>query len=226
MQACGVWDGTATYYGLTQIITTAGALQSAGYNVNGAIGNASTTSSSTFVSTSLNHTNVSSLVKNVAVAMTAGYIASTGIVWLAGLGGSGQLGNGSTSNSNVFIQPSGAFQGYVTKAILGGITNGSAACILLANTGANNTGEVYVTGYNASGQQGDGSATNATSFAKVPMPEAITDIGCSTHETASGVTAFFALGASGRVYSWGANASGQCGQGHLQAVYVPCEVRL
>lgn len=224
VQANGGYDNTSAYVGTSQIVLTSGALQSAGYNTQGQLGNNSTTSSNVFINTSLNHTNVSGIVKTVTTYGSAGYITSAGIVWLVGTNGAGQLGNGGTTQSNVYVQPSGAFQGFATKAIYAGAPGAGsvATCAVLTNTG-----EVWATGNNAQGQCGDGTVTNRTTFARVVLQELITDIGACGNDL-SGVygAVFFALGASGRVYSWGYNPHGQAGLGHLFNAYVACEVRL
>lgn len=220
----GTTSGT-TFYGHSQIILTSGSLQSAGYNGQGQLGNNSTTNSNVFVNTSLNHTNVSAIIKNATIYDNAGYIAA-GIAWLVGGNTNGHLGNGGTTQSNIYIQPSGAFQGYVTKGILAGYSAVAATavtCVLLATTGANNTGEVWTTGANAYGQCGDGTVTNRTTFARVAMPEAITDIFSSGGDMVTSI-AIFALGASGRIYAMGRGSYGATGLGHLLDSYVPNEV--
>ncbi|MFM8330511.1 MAG: RCC1 domain-containing protein, partial [Candidatus Methylumidiphilus sp.] len=219
VQACGLFDG-ATYQNWSQIILTSGSLQSAGGNVNGQLGNNTTTDSNTFINTTLNHTNVVTLVRNVGGYTTSGYITSAGILWLCGHNAVGTLGNGSTTQSNVYVQPSGSFQGFVSKAIIAG-TQAIGTCVLMTTSGL---GEVWATGGNSSGQCGDGSTTTRTTFGRVPMPELIADISAAATSILLVASCFYALSASGRVYSWGANVSGQAGQGHLQAVYVPNEV--
>lgn len=221
VQANGGYDNTSGYHGTSQIILTSGALQSAGYNIQGQLGNNSTTSSNVFINTSLNHTNVSGIVKTVTTYGSAGYITSAGIVWLVGTNGAGQLGNGGTTQSNVYVQPSGAFQGFATKAIYAGAPGAGSVATCVALT---SLGEVWATGNNANGQCGDGTVTNRTTFARVALPELITDIGACGNDTAGNLTAFFALGVSGRLYSWGSNGNGHAGLGHLFNAYVPCEV--
>lgn len=223
VQANGGYDNTSAYVGTSQIILTSGALQSAGYNIQGQLGNNSTTSSNVFINTSLNHTNVSGIVKTVTTYGSAGYITSAGIVWLVGTNGAGQLGNGGTTQSNVYVQPSGAFQGFATKAIYAGAPGAGSVATCVALT---SLGEVWATGNNANGQCGDGTVTNRTTFARVALPELITDIGACGNDTAGNYTAFFALGVSGRLYSWGSNGYGHAGLGHLFNAYVACEVRL
>lgn len=222
IQANGGYDGTTTYIATSQIVLTSGALQSAGNNIQGQLGNNSTTSSSVFVNTSLNHTNVSGIVKTVTTHGSAGYITSAGIVWLVGTNGAGQLGNGGTTQSNVYVQPSGAFQGFAAKAIYAGAPGAGsvATCVVLTSAG-----EVWATGNNAQGQCGDGTTTNRTTFARVALPELITDIGaCGTDLGGGYGTTLFALGASGRVYGWGYNSLGQAGLGHLLSTFVANEV--
>lgn len=245
VQACGTFDGASTYYNWSQIILTNGSLQSAGSNVNGQLGNNTTTNSTTFINTTLNHTNVASLVKHVGGYTTSGYITSAGILWLCGHNTTGTLGVGNTTQSNVYVQPSGSFQGFVSKAIIAG-TQSVGTCMLMTTIGTNQawamggyssgliiansfpsltSGEVWATGGNGSGQCGDGSTTTRTTFGRVAMPDLIVDISASAISTASTAPCMYALGANGRLYSWGTNSSlfGWAGQGHLQAVYVPCE---
>lgn len=220
----GAYNAVVNYYGLSMILLTSGQVQLAGYNGGGAIGDGSFTQRTSFTGNTVNSSNVSVMMHMVTSAPhMSGYIAA-GIVYLAGENGSGQLGDGSTTNRNTFVQPTGAFQGKATKIANVRTNNaGYATTFILDSDGA-----VWASGRNAdSGLCADGTTIDRTSFAKIPMQEAITDIYVCGVSYTGGNTYVFALGISGRLYAWGNNNLGQLGLGHvMNLVRVPCEVRL
>ena len=148
----------ASYYH-TCALTTTGQAYCWGLNSQGQLGNNSTTGSRI----------------PVAVQMPAGvsfqYIAAgnvhtcvlttTGQAYCWGRGGSGQLGNNSTTSSStpVAVQmPAGVSFQSITA-------NGSHTCALTAG------GKAYCWGYGSSGQLGNNSATNS------PIPLAVSSVG-------------------------------------------------
>lgn len=215
----GAYNAVPNYIQLSMILLTSGQVQCAGQQ---AIGDGSTTQRTSFTSSTINTSNVTAIMEQVSCAPSiSGYIAG-GIVYLTGDNGSGQLGDGSTTNKNTYVQPAGAFQG---KAVSVHIvrTNGSAAyatTLVLDSDGA-----VWATGRNDQGLCADGTIIDRTTFRRVPMPEAISQLYVSGLGYSGANAYVWALGASGRLYAWGNNNVGQLGLGHEKSVVrVPCEV--
>ena len=135
-------------------------------------------------------------------------LLASGTVECWGDDGFGQLGDGSTEDSAVPVRVSG-----ITNAISIS-TGGSHACALLASGG------VDCWGRNVGGALGNGSVIDSH------VPVAVRGL-----TGAVGVSAGFiqdetcAVLASGRVYCWGSNGSGQLGNGTHGKSTVPVRVR-
>ena len=132
-------------------------------------------------------------------------LLGTGGVMAWGADGSGQLGNGTTTNSNVPVAVSG----------LSGATSVSA--------GANHslavlsTGTAMAWGSNTDGQLGNGTTTGSdVPVAVSGLTEAIAISGGGHHS--------LALLSSGHVMAWGSNAEGQLGTGGSTGSHVPVAV--
>lgn len=211
--------------GFTQIIT-GGAVQTSGYNIQGTIGDNTIVNKSVFTATTLGHTNVTKLVRSSGDNAHAGYITSTGELWLTGFCGAGELGSGNTTQSNVYFKPTFAGQGAVVDAKIVGC--GGAAGVTANIMTRISNGDVYLSGYDAHGQLGQGGATVTNLFRKVFLPEAAVDIefndGTALAGAAPQPNAMYALGASGRVWAWGGGTAGQLGTGHLFNSLTPVEV--
>ena len=212
--AQGHTDGTTTS-GISQIILDTGVYQSCGYNTYGGLGDNTTVNKLVFTGTTLAATNVSKIA--IGQHHNTGYIDTAKVLRLSGYNGYGGLGNGNTTNSSVFVQPSGTFQGKVAKALL--ISPYYSISSLLTDDG-----EVWVTGQNGEGAAGDGTITQRTTFARVPMPETIVDIVATGHYAQAAQISLMALGASGKVYSWGYGVGGQLGNGAILNGYTPATV--
>ena len=231
-------DGSSTYSTTSPAaVTTTGALAgktvttiSAGYNntcaiasgaaycwgsnTSGQLGNGTTTSSNTPIAST------NALLKDGATyEISAGSnhtcAIASGAAYCWGYNGSGQLGNGSTTNSNVPIA-------ITTTGILVGKTI-TAISALSQHTCAIASGAAYCWGYNGGGQLGNGSTT----YSNIPFPVAVTATGVLAGKT---VTAISAGGnhacaiASGAAYCWGYNGSGQLGNGSTTNSNVPVAV--
>jgi alpha-tubulin suppressor-like RCC1 family protein len=121
-------------------------------------------------------------------------VLSSGTVMAWGGNSSGQLGNGTTTNSDVPVAVSGLSE--VTAVSAG--ANHSLA--LLAN------GTVWAWGGNQSGQLGNGTTAPSTTPVEVMGLKEVTAI-------SAGNAYSLALLANGTVVSWGANQVGQLGNG-------------
>lgn len=107
----------------------------------------------------------------------------------------GQLGNGSTTDSSTFVPVTNFFSG---RAVAMG-TGGHACGIDLAR-------KVYCWGYNSQGQLGNTTFTNTT--ARVPVSDLIDSTGIAV-----GTSFSCALTVADGVRCWGANDFGQLGDG-------------
>ncbi|MGW4162294.1 RCC1 domain-containing protein [Streptomyces sp. NPDC004788] len=117
-----------------------------------------------------------------------------------GLGGSGQLGNGSTVDQQTPASVRGIRRDDVRElATGGGNANLDFALALLRD------GTVQSWGGNANGQLGDGTTTNR------PAPAAVAGLS-GVSEVGTGYS-FAAAVRGGRVWAWGANDNGQLGNG-------------
>jgi len=132
------------------------------------------------------------------------------------------LGNGGTSNSNtpVAVSMSGVLSGKSIKQVSVGRGSTTAAgthvCAVTTDGGA------YCWGLNSSGELGNGSTTDATSPVAVSTSgvlsgKLLSQISASTNHTC-------ALTADGLVFCWGANGSGQLGDGTTTARTSPVAV--
>ncbi|WPB80239.1 MopE-related protein [Archangium violaceum] len=132
-----------------------------------------------------------------------------GTVWAWGQNTSGQLGDGTTSPRRLtplsVSIPGGAI------AIAGGLTHSLAV-------GAD--GKVYAWGNNAYGQLGDGTTLNRLT----PVPVTLT--GTRATAVSAGWYHSMALGANGKVWTWGRDNNGQLGDGATANRLAPYQVSL
>jgi len=130
-----------------------------------------------------------------------GALLSNGAYYDWGYNVAGQLGNGSTANSDVPVRvqlPSGVRQ--VSQGG-SGPTNGQTVAILV-------NGAVWAWGNNTKGQLGNGSRTSSD----VPVPVKVPS-GVTFEKVDSGGYSCFAIDGSGRLWAWGGNQNGQLGTG-------------
>ncbi|TXI94339.1 MAG: hypothetical protein E6Q33_00705 [Neisseriales bacterium] len=146
---------------------------------------------------------------------------SAGRVYCWGIGGSGQIGNGATSNVNIptsVIMPSGV------TAFSQISTNSTFSCAIASS--GESAGRVYCWGAGGSGQIGNGSTNNATVPTSVTMPSGVDSFSqVSTNPYFSCALAGSGTNA-GKVYCWGTGTSGQIGNSANSNVNVPTSVTM
>lgn len=140
-------------------------------------------------------------VNQTNMAMCTGFnfscaIASFGVeCW--GIGDSGQMGNGTATQTNTAPVP----------VNLGGANAASVACGAMHACALTTAGAVRCWGYNAYGQLGDGTTTNrTTSVAVSGLSSGVTQIG-------AGILSTCATLSTGAIKCWGDNENGQVGDG-------------
>jgi alpha-tubulin suppressor-like RCC1 family protein len=179
-------------------LLSGGSVRCWGSNAYGQLGNGTTTNSSTPVAVSglsgVTAISVSSAGNDGESPGSACALLSGGSVECWGLNSSGQLGNGTTTNSSTPVAVSGL--NGATAIYVGDLF----ACALLSG------GTVECWGDNESGQLGNGTTANSST------PVAVSDL--------SGVTAIYvgdqfacALVSGGSVECWGLNNGDQLGNG-------------
>ncbi len=185
-------------------LVAGGGVECWGNNANGRLGNGSTTSGSVPVPVF----GLSSGVTAVSAGMvSACALLAGGSVECWGANTSGQLGNGTTTDSSVPVAVVGLSSG-VTAVSVGY----DFACAVTASGG------VECWGDNANGQLGNGTTTNSS----VPVPT----LGLSSGATAVslGYDVGCALLASGGVQCWGDDIEGELGNGSITSSTVPVAV--
>ena len=121
-------------------------------------------------------------------------------------GGFGQLGDGTTTASNVPV------------VVLGGLTFQSVSAGNIQNCGVTTAGTAYCWGWNVFGQLGDRTNTNSN------VPVAV--LGGLTFQSVSAGSSSHSCGVTtaGAAYCWGDNGGGQFGNGTTTASNVPMAV--
>ncbi len=212
----GLSEVTAISAGTTHSLALLanGTVKAWGSNSAGELGNGTFTKSTVPVS-------VTGLSEVVAISAGDDFslaLLASGTVMAWGTGEIGQLGNGGTAGSNVPVAVSGLSE---VTAISAGFAHGLAL-------GAG--GAVKAWGYNAFGQLGDGTSSgpekctaSGKEVACAKTPVAVTGLLGATAVSA-GERHSLALEAGGGVASWGANESGQLGNGTTTPSTVPVAV--
>ena len=196
-------DVTAITAGQEQTcaLTSAGTAWCWGWNAYGQLGNGTTTNSATPVA-------VGGLPGAVK-AIVAGYehtcaLTQAGAVWCWGFNRSGQLGNGTRTDSSVPAAVGGLLSGVTA------IAAGDHTCALTS------AGAVWCWGANTLGELGNGTTTSSDT------PEAVRGLPSDVTAIAAGGAHTCALTSAGAMWCWGANRAGQLGDGTT----TPSDVRV
>ena len=195
------FKAAAAGYCFCAAIAQDGTLYTWGYNNYGQLGIGSTTNRSTPAQTNLGNT-----VKFKAVS--AGYgmmyaIAEDGTLWAWGRNNYGQLGDGSTTNSNTPRQVPMFSTGSTVKV------KAVAAKSMYHALAITEDGSLWSWGYNGYGQLGDGSTNRRGTPLVIAQASATTKY----KEVATGYYHSMALTEDGRLFAWGRNNYGQVGDG-------------
>lgn len=125
-------------------------------------------------------------------------------IYCWGLNHAGQLGNGTTTNSNVPVPVtmSGAMAGKTVTQLTSG---GNYSCARVSD------GNAYCWGTGSSGVRGDGSYANATTPVQVALTGGLS--GRTIKQIDAGENFTCAVGSDDRAYCWGYGYNGQMGNG-------------
>jgi alpha-tubulin suppressor-like RCC1 family protein len=151
-------------------------------------------------------TGLTGVTKIATGAGTAYALTTSARVQAWGAGTAGQLGNGSTANSDVPVQVSLADR----------VTQIASACgSAYAITGDR---RVFAWGVNTDGQLGDGTRTNA------PAPVLVRRLSHAAAVVPGCVDAYAIIQGTRSVMAWGAGAQGEMGDGHTATRLYPVAV--
>jgi alpha-tubulin suppressor-like RCC1 family protein len=188
----------------TCALISAGGVKCWGWNNYGQLGDGTTTDSNTPV-------NVHGLTGRLARLEAGGThtcaLASAGGVKCWGWNNSGQLGNGTTTNSSVPVDVTGLAEGIT--ALAGGERH---TCALTSSGGVRCWGE------NTLGELGDGTNTNRLT------PVAVNGLETGVMEVDAGLLYTCAVTSTGGARCWGDNSFGQLGDGSQIDRNIPVDV--
>ena len=187
------------------LFASGGTVYACGDGQYGVLGTGSTTSSATPVPV----VGLPSTARVTALASSwegSGALLSNGAYYDWGYNADGQLGNGTTTDSDVPVPV--ALPGAAREVFQGGSgpKNGQTLAILAK-------GSVWAWGDNDRGQLGDGKRVSSDVPLRVAVPR-----GVSFVKVSSGGYASYAIDRSGRLFAWGDNKSGQLGTGRTPLV--------
>jgi alpha-tubulin suppressor-like RCC1 family protein len=181
-----------------------------GGNGDGQLGDGTRTSSSIPV---LNTTVGSSTVVSGATGGDFTCALASGIAYCWGDNSAGQLGNGTTKSESTSVAVPGLSQ--VVSISAGALS----ACAVTTSADGGAGGALYCWGDNSYGQLGRGSTVPSH------VPVAVTGLGAGVLSVSVGTLFACALLSDGTVDCWGANDSGQVGDGTMVTRLVPTKVK-
>jgi alpha-tubulin suppressor-like RCC1 family protein len=183
-------------------VTTAGDALCWGNNANGQLGNGSNVESHVPVPVQGSSSSIASIGAGTSFSCA---VTKGGAVECWGLNGSGQLGNGGTTDSNVPVQVTGLTSGVASVAV-----GGAHACAVTM------AGTLTCWGSDSQGQLGNNSNVNSSMPISVMGLSGVTAVATGTFHTCALV--------GGTVFCWGNNQSGEIGNNSMLDVHVPTQV--
>jgi alpha-tubulin suppressor-like RCC1 family protein len=198
------WATVAAGISHTCAVKTTGTLWCWGDNDSGQLGDGTTTDSLVPVQES---TDASDWASVSAGAFHTCAVKTTGTLWCWGSNFSGELGDGTTTDSLVPVQES-------THASDWASVSAGAFHTCAVKT----TGTLWCWGYNNNGQLGDGTTTNSTA----PVQESTDASDWATVDAGFFYTC--AVKTAGTLWCWGRNIAGQLGDGTTTGSLVPVQV--
>lgn len=163
----------------TAIVKTDGSVWACGNNSSGQLGDGTTVSSNFFVQSKLfDGINIVNVTNATAIACGNSFTAivrSDGSVWACGDNTNGQLGNNTTSFSQVYIK-SKLLNGTTIEDITGAV---AIACGGRHTVMLRNDGSVWACGYNADGQLGNNTNIDANMFVRCIALEGVNFVNIS-----------------------------------------------
>lgn len=216
VEAGGVLDGktikaVAAGWNHSLALTTDGQVYSWGQNQNGELGAETAGAYTSNVPLAVRIDGV--LAGKTVIAIAAGFghnlaLTSEGKVYSWGMGGNGQLGNGTNEVNSyvpVAVTADGALAGKTVTAIAAGTSHSVA---LTAD------GQVFSWGSNYYGQLGENNINGSSSNVPVAVYRSGLLAGKTIIKIASTFSHTLALSSDGQVFGWGNNDSGQLGNGN------------
>lgn len=129
---------------------------------------------------------------------------TSGVVYCWGANGDGQLGDGTTTRRLIATRVVDGTDGFTNENVTSVFTGHSHTCAVKA-------GSMWCWGRNGNGQLGDGTTTSSSTPIKVDdVANVFTNTGVTSVALNSGTTCAVA---SSKVYCWGADSSGELGNG-------------
>jgi alpha-tubulin suppressor-like RCC1 family protein len=183
----------------TIVLMIDGTIYGTGVNGSGQLGDGTTTYRNTL-------TKMTSIANKTPIAISCGYtftivLMSDGSVYGTGMNTSGQLGNGTTTNSSTLTLLNNN-TGYLAKSI----SCGSFHTIITMSNDS-----IYGTGLNTNGQLGNGTNTNASSLTQMN----ISIIGKTPIAVTCGYSHTLVLMSDNTIYGTGSNSNGQLAIGNM-----------
>ena len=198
--AADTWQQVATGDTHVLAIKTDGNLYSWGVNTNGQLGSGSTTNRSSPVSIAVSFPAAANNIWNFVAAGTNFSVGITndGRLWTWGLNTNFQLGDTTSTNKSSPITTAG-----------GGTNWKLASCGYSHTVAVKTDGSVWTWGKNDFGQLAFG-ATNASRSS----PDTVTGAGLNWIRIHAGGNSSGGIKSDGSLWTWGANLSGECGDGN------------
>jgi alpha-tubulin suppressor-like RCC1 family protein len=183
----------------TIVLMSDGTIYGTGVNGSGQLGDGTTTNRNTL-------TKMTSIINKTPIAIACGYtytivLMSDGTIYGTGMNTSGQLGNGTTTNSYTLTLMNNN-SGYIPKSISCGNYH---TIVMMTN------GSIYGTGMNTSGQLGNGTTTNASSLTQMN----ISIIGKTPIAVTCGYSHTLVIMSDNTIYGTGSNSNGQLAIGNM-----------